>query len=163
MKKFAMGLMVVLALTVLSTGVVLAQAPQPPAPRGGGMGPGGYGPMRFAAGAGQEGPLHEYMVNALAQALGIPAEEFEARREAGETARAIALDLGFSAEEIPAMLREARLQAWDAAASAGVVSQELADWMKTRPFGRRGGNCDGSGKQDGAGWMGGWGFEPSNP
>ena len=163
MKKYALSLLVVLTLTVLTTGVVLAQAPQPPAPRGGGMGPGGYGPMRFAAGAGQEGPLHEYMVSALAEALGIPAEEFESRREAGETAYAIALDLGFSAEEIPALLRDARLQAWDAAATAGVVSQELADWMKTRPFAERHGDCDGSGHPDGAGWKGGWGYQPSNP
>jgi hypothetical protein len=162
-KKFVLGVMLVSALVVLSTGVALAQSPQPPAPRGGGMGPGGYGPMRFSAGNGEEGPLHQYMLTAMADALGIPADQFETRRAAGETAYQIALTLGFSADEIPALLQQARAAAWDAAAAAGVVSQEQADWMKSRPFGMGTGNCDGTGQRLGAGGMGGWGWQQANP
>ena len=162
-KVVVVGLMVVAALAVLTTGMAFAQAPQPPAPRGGGgMGPGGgFGPMRFSA-DGEESPLHEYMVNAMAAALGISADDFETRHEAGETAYQIALDEGFSADKIPTLLRDARLKAWSAAAADGVVSQEQADWMKSRRFGMGTGNCDGTGQRMG-GRMGGWRFQQSNP
>jgi len=163
-KVVVVGLMVVAALAVLTTGVAFAQASQPPAPRGGGgMGPGGgFGPMRLSAADGEEGPLHEYMVNAMAAALGISADDFETRHEAGETAYQIALDEGFTADKIPTLLRDARLKAWSAAAADGVVSQEQADWMKSRPFGMGTGNCDGAGQRMGSG-MGGWRFQQSNP
>ena len=158
------GLMVAAALAVFTPGVVFAQSPQPPAPRGGGgMGPGaGRGGMGFLGANGEEGPLHEYILGAIADALDITAEEFETRREASETAYQIALDLGFSADEIPALLRDARLKAWATAAADGVVSQEQADWMKARPFGMGKGNCDGTAQRLGAG-MGGWRYQQSTP
>jgi len=161
-KVVVVGLLVTAALAVVATGVAFAQEPQPPMPRGSGMGPGGgMGPMRSFA-DGEEGPLHEYMVNAVAEALGIDADEFEARHDGGETAYEIALSLGFGTDEIPVLLRDARLQAWDAAAAAGVITQEQADWMRSRPSGMGVGNCDGTGQRLGGG-MGGWRFQQSNP
>ena len=138
MKKIIVtSLLVVVALAVFSTGAVFAQGYQPPTqPRG---------PMT----AGGEGPMHEYMVKALAEALGIDAVKLETRLESGETAYQIALAQGIAAEDIPALLSAARVKALDAAVAAGVISQEQADWMKTRGFGRGGGMgtgaCDGTG------------------
>lgn len=162
MKKTLVIILVVSALAILTTGVALAQAPQPPAPRGGGMGPGGgFGPMGFAAG-GEVGPMHEYMEQALADALGISLDEFETRREAGETAYEIALAEGFTADEIPALLRDARIKAWEAAAADGVITQQQLDWMKSRPSGMGLGNCDGTGQGFGGGMMRGWRFQQNN-
>lgn len=161
MKKTVVVVLMVAALAVLTTGIVFAQTPQPPAPRGGGMGPGGFGGMRPAT-SGAEGPMHEYMVSAIADALGIAATDFEARLDSGETAYQIALDLGFTADEIPALLRDARLKAFDAAAADGVISQAQVDRMKSRPYGMGSGNCDGTGQHMGAG-MGGWRFQQTNP
>ena len=162
MKKTLVIILVVTALAILTAGVALAQAPQPPAPRGGGMGPGGgFGPMGFAAG-GEVGPMHEYMEAALADALGISLDEFETRREAGETAYEIALAEGFAADEIPALLRDARIKAWEAAAADGVITQQQLDWMKSRPSGMGMGNCDGTGQSFGGGMMRGWRFQQNN-
>jgi hypothetical protein len=102
------------------------------------------------------------MVNALADALNIPAATFETRREAGETAYEIALSQGFSADEIPTLLRDAHTKALDAAAAAGVITQEQADWMKSRGSRMGTGNCDGTGQRQG-GMMGGWRFQQTNP
>lgn len=106
--------------------------------------------------------MHEYMEQALADALGISLDEFETRRGAGETAYEIALAEGFTADEIPTLLRDARTKAWEAAAKAGVITQEQLDWMKSRPNGTGTGNCDGTGQRLG-GMMGGWRFQQSNP
>ena len=158
-KKLIVILLVAGALTALAVGVALAQAPEPPVPGTGGYGPGGmmggYGRGGMMGGFrsnvdGEYGPMHEYMEKALAEALGISMDEFESRREAGETAYQIALAEGFTADEIPALLREARGTALDAAAAAGAIPQDWADWMKARPFGAGSGNCGG---------MGGWRFQ----
>jgi hypothetical protein len=160
MKKTLVIILVVTALAILTAGVAVAQAPQPPAPGGGGMGPGGgFGPMGRGPG-GEVGPMHEYMEQALADALGISVDEFETRREAGETAYQIALAEGFTADEIPALLRDARTKAWEAAAADGVITQQQLDWMKSRAS--RMGNCDGTGYGFGGGMMRGWRFQQNN-
>jgi hypothetical protein len=105
--------------------------------------------------------MHEYMERALAQALGITEAEFETRREAGETAYQIAVAEGIKADEIPALLRDARIKAWEAAAADGVISQEQLNWMKSRPYGMGMGNCDGTSQGVGQG-MGGWRFQSQN-
>ena len=117
-------LLVILALGALGVGVVAAQDGQPP-----------YGQRGVADGAGY---MHEYMEQAMAKAVGLSVEEFEARHDAGETFYQIALAEGFSAEEIPALMQDARNQGLDAAAAAGVITQDQADWMKSRGFGRGG-------------------------
>ncbi len=137
MKKIIFtSLLVMVALAVLSTGVVFAQGTQPPTqPRG---------PMQ----GGGTGLLHDYMVEALAEVLGLTTEQIEVRIDGGETAYQIALAQGIAAEEIPALLSAARAKALDSAVAAGAISQEQADWMKSRGFGRGGmgtGACDGTG------------------
>jgi hypothetical protein len=138
MKKIIVtSLLVVVALAVFSTGAVFAQGYQPPTqPRG---------PMM----AGGEGPMHDYMVKALAEALGMDAAKLESRLDGGETVYQIALAQGIAAEDIPALLTAAHDKALDSAVTAGVISQQQADWMKSRGFGRGGGMgtgvCDGTG------------------
>ena len=117
-------LLVILALGALGVGVVAAQDGQPP-----------YGQRGVADGV---GPMHDYMEQAMAEAVDLTVDEFEARHDAGETFYQIALAEGFSAEEIPALMQGARDTALDAAAKDGIISQEQADWMKSRGFGRGG-------------------------
>ena len=117
-------LLVILALGALGIGVVAAQGGQPP-----------YGQRGTVDGV---GPMHDYMEQAMADAVGLSLKEFEARHDAGETFYQIALAEGFTAEEIPALMHDARNKGLDAAAAAGVITQEQADWMKSRGFGRGG-------------------------
>ena len=151
-KMIVTSLLVMIALAVLSTSVVFAQGTQPPSqPRG---------PMQ----GGSAGLLHEYMVEALAEALGLTVDQLEARLEGGETAYQIALAQGIAAEDIPALLSAARAKALDAAVAAGEITQEQADWMKFRGFGRKGGMgtgaCDGTGISQ---MHGGWRWQQTTP
>ena len=140
------------ALAVFSTGVAFAQTPQPPQPASGAV-----------RGTGS-GPLYDYMVNALAQALGITPADFAARRAAGETAYQVALTLGISADKIPALLSEARSKAIEAALADGVITQQQADWMKTRGAQMGMGSCDGTGQRLGQGMgRGGGRWQQTNP
>ena len=88
----------VLALGALGVGVVAAQGGQPP-----------YGQRSAVDGV---GPMHDYMEQAMADAVGLSLDEFEARHDAGETFYQIALAEGFSAEEIPALMQDARTKGW---------------------------------------------------
>ncbi len=157
MKKQMIALVLaVAALAVFTTGVVFAQAPQP-AGAGSGYGMGRRGTA--------DGPLHTYMVNALAKALGITPTDFEARRDAGQTAYQIALSLGISADKIPALIANARTEAINAALADKVITQQQADWMKSRATAMGTGVCDGTGPHSGAGMMMGRGprWQQTNP
>ncbi len=149
MKKSMVALvLVVAALAAFTSGVAFAQAPQP---------------INGAARGTGDGPLHEYMVTAMAQALGITPNDLEVRLASGQTAYQVALDLGISADKIPALLTGARAQALDAAVAAGVITQQQADWMKTRGTQMGMGNCSGPGQRIGQGMGGGWRFQQANP
>ena len=156
-KKFVVMLLVVFALAIGVTGVAVAQTPQPQTPFGRGPMMGGYGMT------GQEGPLHDYMVNAMSAALGISATDFEARQDAGKTAYQIALDLGIQADKIPALLAGARARALDAAAADKVITQQQADWMKSRRTGMANGNCTGMGQRQGGGMGHGGNWQQPRP
>lgn len=116
--------LLVLALGALGVGVVAAQGGQPP-----------FGQRGVADGTGL---LHDYMEKAMAEAVGLSVEEFEARHDNGETFYQIALAEGFTVEEIPALMQGSRNTALDAAAEDGVITQEQANWMKSRGFGLNG-------------------------
>jgi hypothetical protein len=153
MKKIVIvSLVVISALVVLGVGTVFAQGGQPP-----------QGPVGMM-GSGQEGPLHEYMIQALAKAMGIDATQLETRIDGGETPYQVAISLGIAADKIPALLAAARTSALDSAVSAGVISQQQADFMKSRGFG--GGRGMGTGACSGMGGTGvqrGWRWQQTNP
>ena len=117
--------LVVAALVVLGVGVAFAQGPAPYA---------GNGSMLQNG----TGYLHTYMVAAFAEKLGLKVNDINARLTAGETMYDIAIADGVKAEDFPALMIEVRSQALAAAVKAGVITQEQADWMSSRGFGRGG-------------------------
>ena len=164
--------LVVLALGVFGVGAAFAQDGVPPYA-------GGYGPMMQN---GTTGPLHTFMTIEFAKQLDLNVDDVNTRLAAGETMYDVALSAGVTAEEFPAVMTEVRSKALDAAVAANVITQEQADWMKSRGAGMMGnggyGNCTGTGPQgqggqfgpqgrgQGRGMMGGgfgWQNQQTNP
>jgi hypothetical protein len=155
MKKTLLIVALVLAaLAAFGVGTVFAQDAQPP------YNGGGRGPMMQN---GEQGPLHTFMVTEFARKLNLNVNDINTRINAGETMYSIALSAGVTAEEFPAVMTEVRSNALDAAVKANVITQEQADFMKTRGFGQGGGmgngNCTGTGP-NGTGFNSGTGFGP---
>jgi hypothetical protein len=156
--------LVVLALGVFGIGAAFAQDGTPPF--------GGHGPMMQNGGT---GILHTFMTTEFAKKLDLNVNDVNTRLAAGETMYDIALSAGVTAEEFPAVMTEIRSNALDAAVRANVITQEQADWMKSRGFGQGGmGNGDcltqgGYGQSglmrngNGRGMMNGWGSQQGNP
>ena len=115
-----------------------------------------------------DGTLHTYLVAAFAEKLSLSVDDVNARLTAGESMYDIAIAEGVTAEEFPTLMTEVRSNALDGAVKANVISQEQADWMKSRGFGQGGmmnrggykGTCPMNGTgydgQRGPGGMGGW-------
>jgi hypothetical protein len=120
---------------------------------------------------GGQGPLHTFMAIEFAKKLDLNVNDINTRIAAGETMYDIALSAGVTAEEFPTVMTEVRGKALDAAVKANVITQEQADFMKSRGFGQGGGmgngNCPmgndnagfgrGQGQGRGRGMMGGGG------
>lgn len=121
----------------------------PPAPgQGHGRQGGGMGMMNSQT---ETAPMHDYMQAALAEALGLSVEDLEKRHADGETFWQIAEAKGYSLEEARQMMLDARSAALDAMVEAGVITQEQADWMKSRSSRMSGGGMGrGSGCMDGS-------------
>jgi len=105
-----------------------------------------------SATTGAYGPMHEYMIAALAQAFNLTPEELEERHSAGETMWDIAAAQGFTQEQYAETMLQARTTALSQAVAEGVITQEQADWMLARMnrmggagAGRGGAGCPGMG------------------
>jgi hypothetical protein len=100
------------------------------------------------------------MSEAIADALDMTVEELQASHDAGKYFYDLALAQGFTIDKFSALMQNARTTALDSAAADGVITQEQAEWMKTRGAGRGGrggpgnGICDGSGQFDRSGIRG---------
>lgn len=121
-----------------------------------GRGQGRMGGMRAQTTDGTYGPLHEYTINSMAQALGLTAEQLQARLDAGETMWTIAQEQGISAETFTQLMTQARTDALDQAVADGTLTQEQANFMRGRMsnmwpegYGPGSANCDGTGIQAG--------------
>jgi hypothetical protein len=79
--------------------------------------------------AGAEGPLHDYIVAAFADASGLSTSEVEDRLAAGETLSTIAQDQGLSLDEFRTLMGEVRQTAIESAESDGVLTQEQTQSM----------------------------------
>ena len=99
--------------------------------RGGKFGQGGRGPGGSKGGRG-DGQLSEYLHPAIAEALGITVEDFEARVEAGERLKDIAEDLGIADEDLREMMESAHEAALDQALKDGAITQEQYDQAQER-------------------------------
>ena len=104
--------------------------------RGAGFGPGLDG-----------GPIHEYMVPALAEALDLTPDELNQRIESGDTIRDIIGESDLSGEEIQTLMQDVFTKALDAAVADGAITQQQADLMN-----ERGGRMGGGGKRPFGNW-----------
>ncbi|MFC1936148.1 hypothetical protein ACFLYP_00625 [Chloroflexota bacterium] len=116
----------------------------------------GQGGPQGNGGIGGDQPLAEYMEAAIAEALGISAEELAARIEAGERLPDIAADLGIVEGDLGELMEGARLAALDQALADGAITQEQYDQFQEFDGQRRGGP-GGSGGKGGPGGPGGQG------
>ncbi len=95
---------------------------------------------QYGAGAGMglmavdEAAMHE----AIAGALGLSVEAFEAEVANGENAFTLAQKLGVDFADVQAVMDAAHAAALQQAAADGLVSQEQADWMLSRRGGQGG-------------------------
>jgi hypothetical protein len=144
MKKVFVGVLIagVLVAAFATVGLVSAQATGQQGVQGDApFGMGRRGGMAFhqsVAPAGSE-VLHDYMVAAFAEKLGVSVEVLEERLANGEHVGTIAFEQGLTVEEFQALMVDVRAQAVDQAVADGVLTQEQADWMKARSGGMRGG------------------------
>lgn len=139
MIKFVKALTIVatLAVALVMTTQVFAQGPAPTSPQTPGTGYGAGGNMMGGRGmrgntAMGDGILHDAMVAVYAQELGVSVEDLNARLNNGETISQIAAEKGLTAEQFSALMTDARSQAIDQAVAEGTLTQEQADWLKTR-------------------------------
>ncbi|MDD2696134.1 MAG: hypothetical protein PHD58_09435 [Anaerolineales bacterium] len=133
---------VVTALVLGAAGFVYAQTQTPPnanppagfAPWGmmGGRGAGMMGAWRNNADADFEGPMHDAMIAALAEALNVTPEELEEAHDAGKTMWQFAEEQGLSADEFAQIMIQARTKALNQAVEDGAITQEQANWMIQR-------------------------------
>lgn len=93
---------------------------------GHGHGMRGFGHMGWG---GEYGPMHEFMVSELAEALDLSPDTIEARHDAGETLWEIAAAQGLSDEETQELMLKAHDTALEQAIESGWLSEEQAEWM----------------------------------
>lgn len=155
----------VVMVTVVALGVVgfaYAQSQQPGSSandvygRGGKWG--GHGSMMGGRGvAGENGLLHPYMINAIAEALDMTTEDLQARLDSGDTCWTIAQEKGLTQEEFYTLMKDARTDALTQAVADEVITQDQADWMLERMnqmqgFGSGTGDCQGGGMRGRGRW-----------
>lgn len=162
----------IVALAILALGVVNlvnAQSETPSPDWNPGFGPGMMGGHRGFGGWGEgyrtdeEGPLHEYMIAAFAEVIGLSSDEIETRHEAGETMWQIAESEGKSVEEFAEIMIRVRMEVIDQALADGILSKEQADFVRQRwsqrqsgGFGPGSGYCMGEGGGFQRGYRGRW-------
>lgn len=89
------------------------------------------------------GWMHEGMVAAMAEKLGLSAVDLQSRLDKGDTMYDVAITEGLTVEEFQTMIMDARTSAIEQALADGRITQKQADWMKARDdirgFGKGGG------------------------
>jgi len=151
-KRLGVVVIVVLALLVLSAGVVsaveLVQGGPPWLVQSEDNGE-YWGPMHGRRGrwSSEERfpPMHDLMVVAVAEATGLTTDEIEVRLVAGERMISIALDEGLTETAFFDLMAETRAAFLAEAVEAGWITQEqyqrMLERMQGKPFGRGFGSC----------------------
>ncbi len=126
------GLAVAAAVIVaggLAFGIGVAEAQGPAGP----MGPAGFGPGQgqggMMGGYGLMAGYRDQMHAAIAKALGMSVDDFNAALASGKTAWQIAQEKGFSAEQFRAAMLQARSEVLAQAVKDGTLTQAQADAM----------------------------------
>lgn len=138
--KLLIGILVAAAVIIIgAAGIAYAQSATPSSPAypyGSGMmggGWGGFGGMMGAwqgnKGSGSYGPMHEYMLETFADALGLTSQELQEQLDAGQTMWEVAQAQGLSDEQITELMEQAHDAALEQLVADGVLTQEQADWM----------------------------------
>lgn len=146
MKKILILSAVVIAVlaTLAVAGYAYAQTQPPATPfpygpggmmggwggRTGGMMGGRGGGMMGGQWNGQYGPMHQYMIDAVAQAFEMTPEDLQARLNKGDTFWTIAQEKGLTQEQFNTLMKDASAKALKQAVEAGALTQEQADWMQ---------------------------------
>lgn len=157
-KAMKVGGWVVVAIAIVA--VVLsvpspafAQGPADPGTPGAPYGPGGM--MGQGRGNGWMAQYRDEMHTAIAEALGLSVEEFDAARASGQTVWQIAETQGVSIETLQAAMQAAHADILEQAVADGTLTQEQADAMlahmnaRTAQGGRWGMMGRGNGQQGG--------------
>ena len=84
----------------------------------------------------QDGLLHDAMIAAFAEALDLSVDELNTRLSEGETMAEIALSTEMTIEDFRTLMLDVRAQVLDQAVADGTLTQEQADWLKSRGAGR---------------------------
>jgi hypothetical protein len=105
-----------------------------PKGNGQGYGPGGmmggFGPGFRMGGRGEfQGFMHDYMISAFANAVGLTVDQVNTRLSNGETPQQIAIAQGKTEADLPALWTQVRTDALKAAVADGVITQAQADVM----------------------------------
>jgi Spy/CpxP family protein refolding chaperone len=166
LKVLAIAAVVAVVGVAALSAVALAQEPtdEPPfGPFGRGRGGAPHGPFG--------GPLfgnetyRAQMQAAIAGALGLSVEDFEAAIGAGQTLAQIAETQGIDLADVRAAMETARQEILDQALADGLITPEQAEWMANRPAGHGPGDCTGDGPFGSGrrGFRGGFGRFPGRP
>lgn len=81
------------------------------------------------------GVMYEYQIAALAEKLGMTADDLTTQLSDGKSVLDLAADKGMTVKEFITMQDEVKVLAIDKAFAAGVISQNQADAMKANDFG----------------------------
>lgn len=84
----------------------------------------------------QDGLLHDAMIAAFADELGLSVDEINSRLEEGETMADIAISTGLTLEDFRDLMVEVRTLVYDQAVADGTLTEEQAEWLKSRGSGR---------------------------
>jgi len=140
MKNMIIGALVALLVVGAVGGIYVATVsaqtqtpPEQPVPFGGRfMGKGMIGGYQNET----DGIMHDTMIALLAEKTGLSVEVLEEKLSEGQTMVDIATEVGLTVDEVTALMAEARNSALADAIAAGTMTQEQAEWMKTRMSGR---------------------------
>jgi len=130
-RNILLALVAALTLSLVVTGLAFAQ----------GNGPGGNG-LSAGTGINQEVTLSNYMPAAMADVLVLNVEDVNARLQSGETFYTIAFSLGYTSDQLPALMTSVRNKAIELASAAGAISSDQSSFLLENQYG---GNARGNG------------------
>jgi hypothetical protein len=128
-RNILLAIAAALTLSLAVTGLAFAQ---------------GYGPDGSGTGTAinMEVTLSDYMPAAIADVLGLSVEDVNARLASGETFYTIALSMGYTTDQLPALMTSVREKAIELAPSAGAISADQSSFLLGNQYG---GNVRGNG------------------
>jgi hypothetical protein len=94
----------------------------------------GYGPGGMMGGGGRNfengyGFMHDYMISAFAESVGLTVDQVNTRLSQGESLTQIANAEGFTGDKLTQLISQVWKSALDKAVAAGVITQSQADSM----------------------------------